>query len=241
VDRTLVGRYALYLSFTGGPARERKAALGSPRVRPLYCAVDPDAHRPTGEAPAWDLGYLGTYAADRQPALEELLVGVAARQANRRFVVAGPLYPAELAWPANLERIEHLPPAAHSSFYSRQRFTLNLTRGDMKRLGYSPSVRLFEAAACGAAIVSDVWEGLGEFFEPFTEILPVRQRGDVEAFLNDLPEEGRVELGRRARAKVLARHTAAARAAELEAIVRELIGGAPARPRRVAAEAPVSP
>ena len=211
------------LSFTAGPALDRLVALGAPRARALCCSVDPAIHLPVPEETRWDLGYLGTYAADRQPGLQRLLLDVAHSRPQRRFAVAGAMFPAEIAWPDNVDRVEHLPPSAHSAFYCGQRFTLNLTRADMRRLGYSPSVRLFEAAACGAAIITDVWNGLEDFFEPYVEILPADNAREVEQYL-DLPEAERRTIGERARERVLAAHTSEHRALELEAYIAEALG-----------------
>ena len=123
-----------------------------------------------------------------------------------------------------MRRITHLPPARHRRFYTSQRFTLNVTRPDMVRAGWSPSVRLFEAAACGVPIVSDAWQGLGSVFEIGREILVARRASDVVSIFEDLPERERAAIGRRARDRVLAGHTAAHRAAELEAYARTLLG-----------------
>ena len=210
------------LSFTAGPALDRLVALGAPRAHALCCSVDPAVHLPVAEETRWDLGYLGTYAADRQPALERLLLDVARQRGGQRFAVAGAMYPPDVNWPANVDRVDHLPPPAHSAFYCGQRFTLNLTREDMRRLGYSPSVRLFEAAACGAAIITDVWDGLDEFFEPGVEILPAATADDVQRHL-DLPDAERRAIGQRARERVLAAHTAEHRAVELEAIIADVL------------------
>jgi spore maturation protein CgeB len=208
----------LYLSFTGGPLLERiRRDFRVRRTEPLYCAVDPDAHRPASVKPLWDLGYLGTYSDDRQPKLERLLNEPARRLPMRRFVVAGPQYPSSLAWPANVERIEHMPPDHHPRFYSAQRFTLNLTRAEMVAAGWSPSVRLFEAAACGVPIIGDEWPGLGEFFHAGSEILIAVDSQDVVSVLTEMPEEERRGIGAAARRRVLASHTAACRAKELEA------------------------
>jgi spore maturation protein CgeB len=214
----LVRRFDLYLSFTGGPLLGR---LGARRPRPFWCMVDPDRYGPAGGPMRWDLGYLGTYSADRQPPLEELLLGPARRRPELRFAVAGPMYPPDLEWPANVERIENAPPPEHPAFYSAQRFTLNVTRADMIRAGWSPSVRLFEAAACAVPVVSDWWEGLGAFFEPGREILIAADGEEVERILADVREEERRAIGARARARVLREHTAARRAAELERLVSE--------------------
>jgi spore maturation protein CgeB len=221
----LIPRYDLYLSFTGGPTLERlERELGSPRALPLYCSVDPEVHRPEQVPTRWDLGYMGTYSDDRQPTLTGLLIEPARCWRQGRFAVAGPQYPKSIAWPANVERIEHLPPARHRAFYNAQRYTLNVTRADMIAAGWSPSVRLFEAAACGVPIVSDWWPGLDELLEPDREILVAHSATEALACVRDLPETRRRAIGERARRRVLAEHTAAHRAAELEGHVLELVG-----------------
>lgn len=227
----LIPRYRLYLSFTGGPILESlERRYGAAAARPLYCAVDPEIYHPESVAPRWELGYMGTYSEDRQPALESLMLVAARERPEARFVVAGPQYPETIAWPGNVERITHLSPGEHRTFYNSQRFTLNLTRARMVEAGYSPSVRLFEAAACGTPIITDPWEGLEYFFEPGQEILVARSAAEVSSYLWELPEAERVELGRRARARVLAAHTSAHRATELESYVREAMVGEPAIP-----------
>src|SRR5204862_7592346 len=142
------------------------------------------------------------------PKLDKLLLSAAAQWPRGRFVVAGAQYPREISWPENIERIEHLPPARHRRFYNRQRFTLNVTRAAMIAAGYSPSVRLFEAAACGTPIITDEWKGLETFFEPGAEILIARSSADTLRFLEEVPEAERRRIGNRARARVFAEHTA---------------------------------
>jgi spore maturation protein CgeB len=214
--------FDLYLSFTGGPTLQRlKTAFGARSAAPLYCSVDESRYRPMAVERRWDLGYLGTYSLDRQPALERLLLEPARLLPETRFVVAGPMYPADIAWPDNVERIEHLPPDAHPGFYNAQAWTLNITRADMVAAGYSPSVRLFEASACGAPIISDAWAGLETIFRPGQEIVIAKTTEDVVAALS-MPEDDRASLGASGRARCLAGHTAAHRAAELEAAIRSV-------------------
>jgi spore maturation protein CgeB len=232
LEPDLIAGFDLYLSFTGGPVLgmiERR--YGARAARALYCAVDPEQHRPipAGE-PHWALGYLGTYSADRQPVLEKLLCEPAGKLPKQRFAVAGPLYPADLKWPRNVERIEHVGPDRHGWFYGRQRFTLNVTRADMVRWGYSPSVRLFEAAACGVPIISDDWPGLATIFSPDQEILVARGSGDVLRYLA-MGEAERLQLAVNARHRVLASHTAAHRAALLESYVEEALAPTSGRKR----------
>ena len=238
ISREQIPRYDLYLSFTGGPILERlRVEYGARRPRPLYCSVDCEAYYPDPSVrPQHDLGYLGTYSPDRQPALERLLLKPAGRWPGGRFVVAGPQYPADVRWPSNVQRIEHLSPAEHRQFYNRLRYTLNVTRGDMVRAGYSPSVRLFEAAACGTPIVSDVWPGIDEFFVPGLEILLARDSGEALSFIRDIQERERRAMAERARHKVIRHHSSVERARELEAYVAEAAGLA-AGPAEDAAQA----
>jgi spore maturation protein CgeB len=219
----LVRHYDLYLSFSGGPVlRKIERELGSPMARALYCSVDPKVYFSEACKPKWDLGYMGTYSVDRQASLEDLLIAPARRSPKLKTVVAGPMYPDEISWPPNVERIEHLAPALHRRFYNSQRFTLNLTRADMRAVGYSPSVRLFEAAACATPIVSDYWPGLETFFELDREILTASSSAEVLRYLDETPEMDRRAIGERARKRVLSEHTAERRAIELEKYVAEV-------------------
>ncbi len=215
--------YDVYLSFTGGPTLQvLERRYGARMARALYCAVDPALYRPadTHTEPRWHLGYLGTYSEDRQPVLDRLLLEPARRAPGLRFVVAGPQYPASIAWPSNVDRIEHLPPDQHAEFYTSLAWTLNVTRADMVAAGYSPSVRLFEAAACATPIISDAWEGLGSIFEIGTEILCAGSAEDVLAALH-WPAARYRALGEAARGCVLRHHTADHRAAALIALINE--------------------
>jgi spore maturation protein CgeB len=213
-----VPEFDIYFSFTGGPTLNRlERAFGARRAVALHCCVDQDRYNNTGGPVRWDLGYLGTYSRDRQPTLERLLLTPARLLPEMRFVVAGPQYPADIDWPENVERIEHLPPTQHSAFYSSQRFTLNVTRADMIAAGWSPSVRLFEAAACGVPIISDHWEGLGELLPDREALLIARSTADVVAALRELDDGECRALAANAKARVLAGHTGRARAEELVA------------------------
>ena len=217
VDLEALRRFDLYLSFTGGPLlRTIEAEFGVRRARALYCAVDAQRYRPIEAEPRWSLAYLGTYSADRQPKLDALLLAPAREMPQERFAVAGPLYPDGIAWPANVDRFEHVGPPDHPAFYAAQSWALNLTRADMVAVGWSPSVRLFEAAACGVPILSDAWPGLGSLFVPGEEVLIVETTEAVLEALRAVPAERRRAIGAAARRRVLRDHTSTARAQELE-------------------------
>lgn len=213
--RRQVPLFDIYFSFSGGRVLDRlERDWGARRADALYCSVDTGQYRPTGESVVWDMGYLGTYSPDRQVRLHELLIEPARALPDMLFVVAGPQYPDDIDWPANVERIEHLPPEEHAPFYSRQRFTLNVTRDDMIAAGWSPSVRLFEAAACATPVISDAWPGLDELFPEDEAILIARSSDDVVSALCRSDEAARA-IGERARRIVRASHSGDARARAL--------------------------
>ncbi|HEX3349290.1 MAG TPA: glycosyltransferase, partial [Acetobacteraceae bacterium] len=216
----IIPSFDVYLSFTGGDTlRVLERRWRAKQARALYCSVDDTLYEPLDLPRRWDLGYLGTYSEDRQSTLERLLIETARRMPEQRFVVAGPQYPDAIEWPANVERIEHIPPAGHADFYASCGWTLNVTRADMRAVGWSPSVRLFEAAACATPIISDTWPGLSTFFTPGTEIVIAERTEDVIRALGR-PEIGRAAVGRAGRVRVRTAHTAGHRARLLEAILR---------------------
>lgn len=211
--------FDLYLSFTAGPILEQlRSEFGARRAMPLYCSFEPTTYYPRGTFRRYqcDLSYMGTYAADRQPKLDELFTKPARQLPVKRLILAGPQYPAALKWPQNVVRITHLSPRWHPHFYSSSRLTLNLTRADMVGWGFSPSVRLFEAAACGCPIVSDDWPGLGTIFRVGDEVLLAQTGSDVISLLSDAEDAQLRRIGQAARQRVLSEHTATRRAEEFE-------------------------
>jgi spore maturation protein CgeB len=215
--------FDLVLSYTGGAAlTELTTQLGARRVAALYGSVDPAVHRPVPPVEAYraDLSYLGTYAADRQAALERLFIGPARLMPEKRFLIGGSKYPQDFSWTGNLYFVQHVPPPAHPAFYCSSLMTLNVTRRAMAEMGYCPSGRLFEAAACGTPILSDEWEGLEQFFTPGEEIIIARKTGDTLDALS-LSREELARIAHRARERAHDEHTAARRAAELETIIND--------------------
>jgi spore maturation protein CgeB len=210
--------FDLVLSYTGGTALELlKTELGARRVAPLYGSVDPEVHRPVAPVEMFrcDLSYLGTYAADRQQALETLLIEPARQLSKQKFLIGGAQYPQEFPWTENIFFVSHVAPPDHPAFYSSSRLTLNVTRQAMAEMGFCPSGRLFEAAASGVPMLSDWWEGLDEFFTPGKEILVAKTTENAIEILN-LPEMELDQISRAARERTLAEHTADRRVQDLE-------------------------
>lgn len=233
-----LGDFDLVLSYTGGAALTALADhLGARRTAPLYGHVDPARHRPAPPVEAFqgDLSYLGTYAADRQAVLEALFIEPARQRPTQRFVLGGANYPPDFPWQDNVFFVRHLPPPDHPSFFCSSRLTLNVTRADMAAMGWCPSGRLFEAAACGVAVLSDMWEGLETFFEPGAEVLIAHAAADAVAAL-DLPGPDVARIGAAARERVLAEHTSEHRARALL----DLLMGLGSRPAARQADAAMS-
>jgi spore maturation protein CgeB len=218
-----LGDFDLVLSYTGGKALDDlRDLLGAKVALPLYGSVDGDAHRPVTPSPKYaaDLSYLGTYAADRQDGVERLLVGAARRLPAKRFIVGGSMYPHDFPWTDNIWFLQHVPPPDHPAFYCSSKLTLNVTRAAMAKMGYCPSGRLFEAAACGTPILSDEWDGLETFFESGKEIVIAKSTDDAIAALS-MSEAELARIGRAARERVLADHTSAKRAEQMLAYFAE--------------------
>jgi spore maturation protein CgeB len=165
-----------------------------------------------------DLSYLGTWAADRQSALEELLLKPARKRSDGIFLIGGSMYPADFPWSSNIYFIPHVAPADHNGFYCSSDLTLNITRQAMLERGFCPSGRLFEAAACETPALSDAWPGIEEFFEPGREILVARNADEAMAAIA-LDRTELKRIGNAASARTRECHTATIRAREMVAAI----------------------
>lgn len=220
--------FDLVLSFTGGPriSEEFRSRLGARHIEPLYGHVDTDIHRPVAPQPHYraDLSYLGTYSDDRQRTLEAMFVAPARNRHDLRFLIGGAQYPDDFPWSPNIYFVRHLPPSEHAAFFASSRLTLNVTRRAMAQMGWCPSGRLFEAAACGVPLLSDSWEGIETFFAPGDEILLAKDEDDTLAALA-MPDAELQRIARRGRERIMDRHTSDKRANELVAMFERAASG----------------
>jgi spore maturation protein CgeB len=227
-----LSEFDVALSYTGGRAlNEFATRFGARQVVPLYGSVDPSAHFPVAPVEQFrgELSYLGTFAEDRQDSVNRLFLKTASRIPDQKFQLAGAQYPSSIPWRPNVIYNPHIPPPLHPAFFCSSRATINITRGVMAQYGYCPSGRMFEAAACGAPILSDNWEGLEAFFEPGREVLLVSDTDDVVRVL-EMSDAELTLVAQAARERTLAEHTADQRAMQLESICERLYGrGGPAQ------------
>jgi len=224
ISPALARRFDLYLSLVGGPFLDyMEKHWGARMARPLYCSVDARQFFPERQEAKWDLGYLGDYCEERQPALERLLIEPARRWEDGIFMVAGSGYPRSARWPKNVKRRPDVPERRHREFYNSQRFALNLTPPNSIAAGFSPNLRMFEAAACGTPVITEFWPGLETFFKPDDEILISHTADETMIYLEEISELQRRRIGYRARECVLAKHTTRHRAFELEKYALEVL------------------
>jgi spore maturation protein CgeB len=220
--RTLVPRYDLVLTYGGGSAVVAAyQALGARGCVPIYNALDPETHHPVPPDERFEglLGFLGNRLPDREARVHEFFFGPARAFAGQRFVLGGNGWCAGAGVPDNVHLLGHVYSRDHNAFNCTPRAVININRDSMARTGFSPPTRVFEAAGAGACLIVDAWEGIGQFLEPDREVLVAHDGGEVTAHLEKLTAHAARRIGDAARARVLAEHTYAHRARELEAVL----------------------
>jgi spore maturation protein CgeB len=220
----LISRFQLYLSVIGGRMLDRlESDYESPMARPFYHSVDTDVFYPDRTTVQRDLGYVGDYDEERQPALDELLIEPARLWGKGRFAVGGQNYPQKRFWPANVKYLPRMGTEKRRQFYNSQKFALTAASSEAAEAGFSPGRRMLEIAACGIPVISDYWEGVETFFEPLEQILIARCAEETLSYLRELGLAERQRIGARARHRVLMAHSSRQRALELQRYLLELI------------------
>ncbi|WP_295949553.1 glycosyltransferase, partial [uncultured Xanthomonas sp.] len=217
--RAQIPRYDLVLTYGGGPrVVSAYRALGAAECVPIYNALDPSSHHPSPAQRdfAADLGFLGNRLPDREARVEAFFLDAAERLPGRRFLLGGSGWQ-DRALPANVRHLGHVYTADHNAFNCSPRAVLNISRESMARCGFSPATRVFEAAGAAACLITDAWPGIAHFLEPGTEVLVAEDGAAVAAHLDALDPDRARAIGQAALRRVLAQHTYAHRAAQVEA------------------------
>jgi spore maturation protein CgeB len=219
--RPLVPRYDLVFTYGGGdPVVEAYRRFGARDCVPVYNALDPATHGPVPPDPRFegDLGFLGNRLPDREARVEEFFLRPAARLPRRRFLLGGNGW-GDKPMPDNVQYLGHVYTRDHNAFNCTPRAVLNISRESMARYGFSPATRVFEAAGAGACLITDEWVGIEMFLEPEREVLVARDGDAVAARLEELTPERARAIGQAALRRVLAEHTYAHRAAQVETVL----------------------
>jgi spore maturation protein CgeB len=219
--RALIPEYDLIFTYGGGdPVVQAYEALGARRCVPIYNALDPSTHHPVPPDPrfASDLGFLGNRLPDREARVDEFFLRAAALLPSHRFLLGGSGW-ADKPVPGNVEAVGHVYTHEHNAFNCTPRTVLNVNRESMARYGFSPPTRVFEAAGAGACLITDAWEGVELFLEPGREVLVARDGEEVAEHARALTPVQAKSIGEAAHARVLAEHTYAHRAAQVEQVL----------------------
>lgn len=220
--RPLAGRYDWIFTYGGGPpVVEAYRRLGARECVPIYNAVDPATHHPVGRDARYQgtLAFLGNRLPDREARVEEFFFGPARALAGDRFLLGGSGWDRGIALPANVGYLGHVFTRDHNALNCTPRAVLNISRQSMAAYGYSPATRVFEAAGAGGCLITDAWKGVEQFLEPGREVLVARDGGEVVERLVRLSAARARQIGDAARMRVLAEHTYAHRAAQLDRIL----------------------
>jgi len=217
----LVPRYDMVLTYGGGdPVVQAYRRFGARECVPIYNALDPSTHHPVGPDPRFeaDLGFLGNRLPDREARVDEFFLRAASLLPERRFLLGGSGWE-DKAMPTNVRYLGHVYTADHNAFNRTPMAVLNVSRDSMARYGFSPATRVFEAAGSAACLITDAWEGIELFLAPGTEVLVAANGDEVAAHVRSLDAQAARRIGEAACRRVLAEHTYAHRAAQLEALL----------------------
>ncbi|MGK4002422.1 glycosyltransferase [Sorangium sp. So ce1036] len=219
--RAQIPRYDLVFTYGGGdPVVRGYEALGARRCAPIYNALDPETHFEVAPDPRFDcdLALLANRLPDRERRVEEFFLRPAAALPERRFLLGGSGWQ-DRALPPNVRCVGHVYTADHNALNASARAVLNVARDSMASVGFSPATRVFEAAGAAACLITDAWEGIELFLEPGTEVLVARSGDEVAELLGALTPARARAIGQAAKRRVLAEHTYAERARQVEALL----------------------
>ena len=226
--RKIIPRFDLVLTYGGGdPVVNTYKAFGARQCFPIYNALDPSTHHPVPRDARFDadLAFLGNRLPDREKRVEQFFIDVAAQMSSAKFILGGSGW-LDKPMPTNVNYIGHVYTRDHNAFNCSPKAVLNISRDSMASYGFSPATRVFEAAGAGACIITDYWNGIDFFFEPEEEILVARSGEEVKEILAGLSSERAKKIGLAAKSKVLAKHTYANRAVELDSILERYLTAA---------------
>ena len=217
----LLPRYDLVLTYGGGdPVVRRYRALGARACVPIYNALDPATHHPTPPDDRFrcELAFLANRLPDRERRVEEFFLRAATLSPRSRFLLGGSGW-ADKAVPPNVRTLGHLSTREHNAFNTTPLAVLNVSRDSMAANGFSPATRVFEAAGAGACLITDAWEGIELFLEPGEEVLVAANGSEVAELLAGLHPARARQIGDAARRRLLAEHTYAHRAVEVDRLL----------------------
>jgi spore maturation protein CgeB len=216
----------------GEPIRRIYAdGFGIPHVWTFHEAADVDQFRPLRRKKEIDVVWIGNWGdEERTRELEEFLIGPASALPGFRMVAHGVRYP-EVALhklhEANIEYRGYLPNLFSPQVYAESMVTVHVPRRQYTNgLAGIPTIRVFEALACGIPLVCSPWSDEEKLFRPGQDYLIVRDGKEMKAELKRLQfdAQARHQLAENGLNTIRERHTCKHRAEELMSIYEEIAG-----------------
>lgn len=214
--------YSAVLAYGPTIASIYRSRLSGPRVLVFHEGADADLFRPLDRPKRSDVVFVGNWGDDdRDGATWRYLIEPSRRAPDLRFSLYGVRYPAEvlaamrecgICWNG------WLPNYLAPEVYGSSKMTLHIPRKEyVEALRGTPTIRVFEALACGIPMISAGWADDSGLFEDGTDYLAVFSPSQMLEAVRWLAEdaEARERLSCHGRETVLERHTCDHRAAEL--------------------------
>ncbi len=217
------------LAFGEAIRRIYSEAFGVARTWTFHEAADTSNFQPmVGQRDA-DVIWIGNWGdEERTRELQEFLIGPAAALSDRKFVVHGVRYPqearAKLA-AAGIEFRGYCPNLCAPQVYGRSRITLHVPRRQYANgLSGIPTIRVFEAMACGIPLLCSPWTDTERLFRPGEDYIYATDGKAMQAELGRLlrDDAARQQLAANGLETIRQRHTCAHRARQLIDICEEL-------------------
>jgi len=203
--------------------------FGIPRAWTFHEAADADHFKPLPLEKEIDLVWVGNWGdEERTKELQEFLIGPAAVSPFRKVVVHGVRYPTEAIETLQKSGIEYrgyLPNLSAPRVYAQSKLTLHVPRRQYTNgLSGIPTIRVFEALACGIPLLCSPWEDMEGLFRPGQDYICVPDgkalKSELERLLND--DRARAQLAASGMETIRSRHTCDHRAEQLLGICEEL-------------------
>ena len=203
--------------------------FGVPRSWTLHEAADVEYFKPLDHSQEIDIVWIGNWGdEERTRELDEFLVEPAAAMPERKTVVHGVRYPetaiARLS-AAGIEYRGYLPNLLSPAVYASSSVTLHVPRRQYANgLSGIPTIRVFEALACGVPLVCAPWIDEEKLFQPGRDFLLVNNGQEMKDTLNVLLRDAgaRQQLAEQGVKTIRERHTCAHRAQQLISICEEI-------------------
>ena len=214
----------------GDPIRKiYTEGLGVRRAWTFHEAADTTHFQPLERTRDFDLLWIGNWGdEERTQELKEFFIAPVSQLPDCRAVAYGVRYPEEgrcsLA-AAGIQYRGYLPSLMAAEVYARSALSLHVPRRQYTNgLSGIPTIRVFEALACGATLVCAPWQDVEQLFRPGEDYVLVNSGAEMKATLRELLQDdaARRQIGASGRQTILQRHTCACRAQQLLAIFEDL-------------------